>query len=680
MNFFNRLNIFNSKSNTESEELTPLADAETTTTSSESDREQIPIENSNPTETTPEPDDVSDRQAADTSSTENLAAPQQPESNLWGSAIGFVAGAASKASSKIADATVSVASTAGSAITGAASKAGSKIADATVSAASKAGSAITDAAITTGGKIADVTVSAASTAGSAITSAAVSAGGAIADVTVSAASATGGAILQAPKAIGFLLSSISQSPVLKKLTQNLKVNGWIAAIEAIDIVSAEAEVRKLQQKYPNEKPKEIAHRLIVNKALLAGGTGLVSSLVPGSALLLAGMDLAATTSLSAELVYQIATAYGMDLKSSDRQGEAIAIFGLSVGGNLAIEAGLSLVGTIPIAGALINASGSAALIYALGYGACRFYEAQLEASEIDTKLDVLQDILKAEGDAYLEQVIAQEVTMDWILAYIVRAATPGKTWEQVFAELQATNLNPASLEAIESNLQSPPAIETLLAQINADFAIVLLERCQQIAQSDGVITPEEDALLKLISQKAQIKIQQAEAEQQIDDCVEDVEGQEVQTRPNKLGKLLLATLQLLLRGKSELDRGEVGYLIDRVDKMTGEEFENFLGLCFEKLGYRVQKTPASNDFGADLILSKNNKKTVVQAKRYRGKVGNSAVQEVVAAIKHYNAQDAIAITNSQFTRGARKLAKSNGVALWEREQLIDLIMKAKTSL
>ncbi len=636
MNFFDRLNIFTPKSNTESEELTPLADADKTAISSESDREQIPPENSDvteatseiiPPETTSEPDDVSELQAADTSSTENLAAPQQPESNWWDSAIGFVAGAAS----------------------------------------------------TAGSKIADVTVSATSAAGSAITGAAVSAGGAIADVTVSATSAAGSAILQTPKAIGSLMSWIAQSPVLKKLTQNLKVNGWIAAIEAIDIVSAEAEVRQLQQKYPNEKPDEIAHRLIVPKALLAGGSGLVSSLVPGSALLLAGMDLAATTSLSAELVYQIAAAYGKDLKSSDRQGEALAIFGLSVGGNLAIEVGLSLVGTIPIAGAVINASGSAALIYALGYGACRFYEAQLDASEIDTKLDVLQDVLKAEGDAYLEQAIAQEVTMDWILAYVVRAATPGKTWEQVFAELQATNLNPASLEAIESNLQSPPAIETLLAQINADFAIIILERCQQIAQLDGVITPEEDALLKLISQKAKIEIEQAEAEQQIANCVEDIEGQEVQTLPNKLGQLLLETLQLLLQGRSELDRGEVGYLIDRVDKMTGEEFENFLGSCFEKLGYRVEKTPTTNDFGADLILSKNSQKTVVQAKRYRGKVGNSAVQEVVAAMNYYGAQDAIAITNSQFTRSARKLAQPNGVELWERKQLIDLIMKAKTS-
>jgi HJR/Mrr/RecB family endonuclease len=79
---------------------------------------------------------------------------------------------------------------------------------------------------------------------------------------------------------------------------------------------------------------------------------------------------------------------------------------------------------------------------------------------------------------------------------------------------------------------------------------------------------------------------------------------------------------------------------------------------------------------ADLIDTES-PKTVVQAKRYQGKVGNSAVQEVVSAVKYYRAQDAIAITNSEFTPNAHKLAQANGVQLWGREQLIDLVIRAK---
>jgi len=62
---------------------------------------------------------------------------------------------------------------------------------------------------------------------------------------------------------------------------------------------------------------------------------------------------------------------------------------------------------------------SAAMIYALGYGACRFYEAHLDSSEIETKLEELREVLQAESEQYLEKAIAQETVIDWILVYIV---------------------------------------------------------------------------------------------------------------------------------------------------------------------------------------------------------------------------------------------------------------------
>jgi len=47
------------------------------------------------------------------------------------------------------------------------------------------------------------------------------------------------------------------------------------------------------------------------KATYAGG-GLASSILPGVALALLAVDLAATTQLQSEMVYQIAVAYGLD--------------------------------------------------------------------------------------------------------------------------------------------------------------------------------------------------------------------------------------------------------------------------------------------------------------------------------------------------------------------------------
>lgn len=54
-----------------------------------------------------------------------------------------------------------------------------------------------------------------------------------------------------------------------------------------------------------------------------------------------------------------------------------------------------------------------------------------------------------------------------------------------------------------------------------------------------------------------------------------------------------------------------------------------------------------------------------------------AVQEVASAIKHYSVDEAIVITNNSFTENAFDLADSNRVELWERDELIDFIMRVK---
>ena len=107
--------------------------------------------------------------------------------------------------------------------------------------------------------------------------------------------------------------------------------------------------------------------------------------------------------------------------------------------------------------------------------------------------------------------------------------------------------------------------------------------------------------------------------------------------------------------------------ISRIDKATGPEFEQFLCYKFQKMGYRVRHTGRSGDFGADLILYKGKEKIVVQAKRYRGKVDQTAVREAAAAVAYYKADRAIVVTNSTFTDAAISLAKSNHVELFNRD-------------
>ncbi|HHY76704.1 MAG TPA: restriction endonuclease [Firmicutes bacterium] len=106
-----------------------------------------------------------------------------------------------------------------------------------------------------------------------------------------------------------------------------------------------------------------------------------------------------------------------------------------------------------------------------------------------------------------------------------------------------------------------------------------------------------------------------------------------------------------------------------IDQMDGARFEDWLASFFRARGYRVETTPRAGDYGVDLILEKNGHKTVVQAKRWKGSVGVTAIQEVYAGKTLYGADAAMVVTNSRFTDDARRLAKSTGVVLWDRNRL-----------
>ena len=127
----------------------------------------------------------------------------------------------------------------------------------------------------------------------------------------------------------------------------------------------------------------------------------------------------------------------------------------------------------------------------------------------------------------------------------------------------------------------------------------------------------------------------------------------------------------------ELERSVLESGILEVDSMRGKEFESFLVLPFEKLGYIAILTQDSQDYGADLILYKDHSKTVVQAKRSKNPVGIKAVQEVAGAVRHYKGNKGIVITNNRFTENAYKLAKPNEIELWDRKRLIEFILTAK---
>jgi restriction system protein len=117
--------------------------------------------------------------------------------------------------------------------------------------------------------------------------------------------------------------------------------------------------------------------------------------------------------------------------------------------------------------------------------------------------------------------------------------------------------------------------------------------------------------------------------------------------------------------------------IGEIDLMDGVEFEHYLEALFQAMGYSVKTTSASGDFGADLILTKDNRKIAVQVKRYNKTVGVKAVQEVYSSIPYYGATEAWVVTNNIFSKPAYELAEKNNIFLIDRGMLIEMIVNNK---
>ena len=313
-----------------------------------------------------------------------------------------------------------------------------------------------------------------------------------------AADRTHDLLSQVTKGAGETIDNVGSNWFVRRLTRFLNLDWLLGATDSVDVAKAQSVAQKLKQKYPQESPSQLAHRIMVEKATQAGGIGFATSFLPGIAIALLAVDLAATTRLQAEMIYQIAAVYGLDLKDPERRGEVLGIFGLGLGGSRLLKAvGLGLLRNVPFAGATIGASSDAAMLYSLGYAACRFYETKLKSPQ-EVKSKSINELQK-QSQKYLETAISQQVVMDRILVQTILVSHPVQSWEELLPQLQAINLSPASLKVIADDFKSPPPLNTLLSQLNRDFAIPLLAQCYRIVEADGIQTSAETELINAIA-------------------------------------------------------------------------------------------------------------------------------------------------------------------------------------
>lgn len=112
----------------------------------------------------------------------------------------------------------------------------------------------------------------------------------------------------------------------------------------------------------------------------------------------------------------------------------------------------------------------------------------------------------------------------------------------------------------------------------------------------------------------------------------------------------------------------------KVDHMDGHRFEKYCATVLQKNGFiNVSVTPGSGDQGVDVIAEKEGVRYAVQCKCYSSALGNTPVQEVCAGKSMYNCHVGVVMTNNYFTAGAKQLAEKNGILLWDRDKLQQMI-------
>lgn len=111
---------------------------------------------------------------------------------------------------------------------------------------------------------------------------------------------------------------------------------------------------------------------------------------------------------------------------------------------------------------------------------------------------------------------------------------------------------------------------------------------------------------------------------------------------------------------------------------NGHDFEHWVAAKLEQAGWKASVTQASGDDGVDVIAGRDGLSVAVQCKRFKGSVGNKAVQEVYSGMKHMQLDRAVVISTGQYTKAAKNLARTTGVLLLSEHDishLWDLLQK-----
>lgn len=118
--------------------------------------------------------------------------------------------------------------------------------------------------------------------------------------------------------------------------------------------------------------------------------------------------------------------------------------------------------------------------------------------------------------------------------------------------------------------------------------------------------------------------------------------------------VLYRLLGLDARGRRR--RRLLGYRLEDLDRLPGSAFEDWVAAVLDEGGCQVERTPATRDFGVDLIATVQGRRIGIEAKRHQRPISNQAVRSVVAGSEYHTCEGAAVVTQSTFTESARRQA------------------------
>lgn len=119
-----------------------------------------------------------------------------------------------------------------------------------------------------------------------------------------------------------------------------------------------------------------------------------------------------------------------------------------------------------------------------------------------------------------------------------------------------------------------------------------------------------------------------------------------------------------------------------IDTMSGVDFERFIASILKTRGCSNVTLTEYYDLGIDIIAVKDGVTWGIQTKRNNGLVKVEAVRQAVGALKQYECDRAMVITNSiqGYSKPAKALAKSNNCILIERKDLAKWVKEYDANL